>query len=113
MKSWFTIILSSIIIVYLIVSVSESIWQIHQANQQLAAKQAQSKQLGLQRLELERQRDYMQTEAYIQQVARDELNLGRVGETVILLPDEIPIIVAYDPPQPPESAWWEQILMSF
>ena len=38
---------------------------------------------------LEKQREYVQSEFYLEKVARDELHLSREGETVVVVP-EIP-----------------------
>lgn len=71
---------------YLIVQVTRMgdwWWESNQEKEQL---EKEVDVLGVERLRLQRQEEYSRTDLFVEREARDKLNYGREGETVLLMP---------------------------
>lgn len=84
-KTW--AVLSILFSVYLIVSLTRSIWQLYKAGDQVfeaekvkIAEEERNKQLK-QELEASKSADFVERQA------RDKLNMSRPGEVVLIIPD--------------------------
>jgi len=69
--------------------------------------------LEAERNNLEKEREYVQSPYYLEKVARDELNLSKAGETVVIVPDSQRILTETEakPEETQDKAnwqkWWE------
>lgn len=85
-RVWF---ISAIAIsLYLIVSLTRSIWQLYKAGDQVLEAE-RLKQSELKRnLELKKDLEASKSGDFVERAARDKLNMVRPGEVVLIVPDE-------------------------
>lgn len=84
-KTWF--ILAILFSLYLIVSLTRSIWQLYKAGDQVFEVE-KVKQVELNRnLELKKELEASKSGDFVERQARDKLNMGRPGEVVLIVPD--------------------------
>lgn len=68
------------------------------------------------KIELEKKQKEVESEYYLEKVAREELHLSKPGETVVIVPDSLvytsPIAEAHATPPPTKPNWikWIEIL---
>ena len=83
---WVTII-AFIIIVYAAFGLVKITWQNYQVNQKISSLQDEIKKSDEENFELKNKIDYYKTDAYKERQAREELNLQKPGEIVIVIPN--------------------------
>lgn len=76
-----------ILAVYLIFHLSRSIWATYRRTDRLAELRQEITQLEKEKERLLRQREYRQTEAYVEEEARNRLNMVKEGERIVILPE--------------------------
>lgn len=74
---------------YLIVSSGKSIIYLWNAGKKVGETQKKFNTLQKQNQELKDKLKEVKSPEYIEKIARDELNLGKEGESVVILPEEI------------------------
>ena len=93
--------------VYFGVSAVEGALRVYQHQRDIAAIRTDLARLGQRRQELEEQRLYLQSDHYVERVAREELNLIKPGDQpVAIVPGSRPSQVVSStpaPPTPPET----------
>lgn len=84
-KTWF--ILAILFSLYLIVSLSRSIWQLYKAGDQVFEAE-KVKQVEVNRnLELKKELEASKSGDFVERAARDKLNMARPGEVALIVPD--------------------------
>ena len=73
----------------LIISLSRNIYRLLQAGNQVKLTEQNLEELEKEHQELQEQRDYYQSEEFIEEEARNKLNMSKPGETVVILPPNI------------------------
>lgn len=73
--------------VLLIVSLVRGIQLSKRSDARIASLQGEKARLLAEQDRLETQKDYVESPYYLEKVARDELHLGKPGETVVIVPD--------------------------
>ena len=84
-KTWF--ILAILFSLYLIVSLSRSIWQLYKAGDQVFEVET-VKQVEINRnLVLKKELEASKSGDFVERQARDKLNMSRPGEVALIVPD--------------------------
>ena len=87
---------------YFGLSAVEGALRVYQHQRDIAAVQADLARLGQRRQELEEQRLYLQSDHYVERVAREELNLIKPGDQpVAIVPGSRPSLAVSSAPPPP------------
>ena len=73
----------------LIISLSRNIYRLLKAEDQVKLAQQRLEKLEREHQELLEKREYYQSEEFVEQEARNRLNMGKPGETVVILPPNI------------------------
>ncbi len=80
---------------------------------------AEIKQLEARHLALQAYRDYVESEEYIEKVAREELNLMKKGETAVIVlsppspnvyTEELPSTIGQEQQPPLWKRWWDFLI---
>lgn len=72
---------------YLIVSLSRSIWQLYKAGDAVYEVEKLRQVELIRNLELKREIEASNSGDFVERQARDKLNMGRPGEVVLIVPD--------------------------
>lgn len=96
----------------LIINLSRGITRLLKAGDRVKQAEQKVTELEKKQAELQAQKDYFQSEAFLEQQARDKLNLSKEGEAVVILPENMEELVDYQKPQkeaqvPNWQQWWE------
>jgi len=75
-----------LVLTYLIVQTTRTAKVLLTANQIKSILQSESNSLGVERVNLQNEVEFGLTDQFIEREARDRLNYGRDGETVLLMP---------------------------
>jgi len=70
----------------LIISLSRNIYRLLKAGDQVKLAQQRLEELEKEHQELLEKEEYYQSEEFVEQEARNRLNMGKPGETVVILP---------------------------
>lgn len=99
------------VLLYLIVSISGSYLGLRRAEYMIVSAENELAEVNLDRSNLEGQLDMVAHE-FVEKEARDKLNLVRPGETVVLLPEDIPMVVEKERESQVEIErdWWAWML---
>jgi hypothetical protein len=72
-------------------------------------------ELSREQLELRSELETIRKQEYVEEQAREQLNLVQPGETVVLLPTVMPDVIGPEPPRraptpvPNWYLWWERV----
>jgi cell division protein FtsB len=97
----------------MIVSLSRNIYRLLKAGDQVKLAQEKLEKLEKENQELAEKKKYYESEEFIEQEARNRLNLGKPGETVIILPPNAGQTETNLPEKPAELPNWQQWLKLF
>lgn len=93
----------------LIISLSRNIYRLLKVGDQVKLTQQRLEELEKEHQELLEKREYYQSEEFVEQEARNRLNLGKPGETVVILPPNVgesgEVISASTPELPNWRKW--------
>ena len=78
----------TLIMVYLIVSLGRNVWRLWQAGGQVTVAEAQIKQLSYEQYRLGQRLKEVGSETFVDQQIREQLQLGKAGEMMVLVPGE-------------------------
>lgn len=81
-----TIIVVSLFIIH---GLSRNLGQMWQQRERVRRMKRELLQLSQQELDLRRELNYYRSDEYVEKIAREKLLLGKEGETVIMLPEEL------------------------
>jgi cell division protein FtsB len=100
-------ILIIIIGIALIVSLSRSILKMFKAKDELRLAEQKIEELQKEAASLTEKREFYQSEEFIEQEARNKLNMAKEGETVVVLPPNLKEILGEkeNQPQTPLPNW--------
>ena len=70
-------------------TLTRGVWRLYRAGDRVEVAELQLKELEAENARLRQQRDYYQSQEFIEQQARDKLNMGKEGETVVILPENV------------------------
>lgn len=95
----------------LVISLSRDILRLLKSGDRVKLAQLQVKELEVKQAELEKQKEYYQSQEFVEEQARNKLNLSQEEETVVILPPNVEELVGYEPPREPEKIpnwqqWW-------
>lgn len=97
-------------LVYIVVILSRVVWQNYQVNKQVDSLQTQIVSLRQSNQNLQNEILYFQTDAYKQELARQQLNLQAPGEKVVIVPKDTSTNSSGDQtrtvPLPNWQQWW-------
>jgi len=96
----------------LIINLSRDILRLLKAGDRVKQAQLQVEQLEEENLKLQELKKYYQSEEFIEEQARNKLNLAREGETVVILPPNVGELIGWQeekkPPEIPNwKKWWQ------
>jgi len=96
----------------LIVTLSRDIFRLLKADDRIRQAQLEVERLSQRNLDLEELKEYYQSEEFIEEHARNKLNLAREGETIVILPPNVEELVGFQeeketPQIPTWKKWWQ------
>jgi len=107
-------ILIIIVGIILIVSLSRSILKMFKARDELKLAEQKIEELQKEAASLTEKKEFYQSEEFIEQEARNKLNMVKEGETVVVLPPNVKEILGEKEVQPQTSVPnWRQWLNLF
>lgn len=98
---------------YLIISLSRSLWDLWQKQEDLGKVQTKVERLRQENNRLQSELEYVQTDEFVEKQAREKLKLVKPNETVVLIPENVlkaATAEALPTPMPPN---WEQWMRLF
>ncbi len=104
------IALAALVAGYLIFSAASDVLLSRRLNEDQEGLQRDIAELQQDKTELEQLRDYLQTDQYVEAVARNLLGLVRPGETLVDVVSTAPVTPAPDDPEGEAGqSWWERL----
>lgn len=98
-----------IIGVGLIINLSRDILRLLKAGERIEQAQLRVEELEKENLELQELSQYYQGEEFIEEQARNKLNLAREGETIVILPPNVGELVGWkEEEKTPEIPNWKK-----
>ncbi len=97
----------------LIISLSRNIYCLLKAGDQVELAQQRLEELEKEHQELLKKEDYYQSEEFVEQEARNRLNMGKPGETVVILPPNVGGTGEITSTPAPELPNWQRWLRLF
>lgn len=97
----------------LIFSLSRNIYRLLKAGEQVQKAQLQLEETEKEYQALFEKKEYYQSEEFIEQEARNRLNLGKPGETVVILPPNVGELEEIASNVAPELPNWQRWLKLF
>jgi len=98
----------------LIVSLSRDIVRLLRSGEELDLAKQKVIESEQERTNLEQKKEYYQSEEFVEEIARNKLNMAKEGETIVILPENIRDILGYKDSQLPEFVPnWKQWLNLF
>ncbi len=97
----------------LIISLSRNIYRLLKAGDQVKLAQQRLEKLEKEHQELLEKKEYYQSEEFIEQEARNRLNLGKPGEMLVILPPNVGETGEISSPSAPELPNWKRWLKLF
>ncbi|MDP3955137.1 MAG: septum formation initiator family protein [bacterium] len=98
---------------YLIVSFSRDLWGLWQKSGEMEKSQLALDKLKIKNEELKKQLEYVNSDIFIEKEARDKLGLGKAGETILILPENLEANIGVNPSEirdnlnlPNWEKWW-------
>ena len=111
------VLLAVPVLVYLSVASVTKAFQTYQLQAEERRLRQEIARLEVQNRELQKQIDYLKSDAYVEKIAREQLNLIKPGETavVVLSPTPVPTPIAAPAAKPPPTRlartnwelWWD------
>lgn len=93
----------------LIISLSRDIFRLLRAGDRIKQAQLQVEELEKENIELKELEEYYQSEEFVEEQARNKLNLAKEGETIIILPPNVEELVGWqEEEKPPELPNWKR-----
>ncbi len=92
----------------LIISLSRNIYRLLKAGDQVNLAQQRLEELEKEHQKLLEKKEYYQSEEFVEQEARNRLNLGKPGETVVILPPNVGEVEGMAASSAPELPIWQQ-----
>lgn len=105
-----------LLVVYLIISLSRSIWDLWKKRDELTSAQMELEKLRAQNMKLKNQLEYVQTPAFVESEAREKLHFVKSDETVVFIPPDLlaaATVSATPTPPPPNWIQWMRLFISF
>lgn len=103
-----------IIGVGLIINLSRDILRLLKAGERIEQSQVQVEELEKEHSELKEMKEYYQSEEFIEEQARNKLNLAQEGETIVILPPNVEELVGWkEEEKSPEIPNWKRWLKLF
>lgn len=96
----------------LIINLSRDIWRLLRAGDQVKLAERRLEELEKENQELEELKEYYQSEVFVEEEARNKLNMVREGEVVVILPPNVRELVGrgraedYQEELPNWQKWW-------
>ena len=95
----------------LIINFSKDIFRLLKAGERVNQAQIKLEEAESENAELKQLKEYYQSEEFLEQQARDKLNLAKEGEVVLVLPENVSDLVSerklQEPERPPNwRQWW-------
>lgn len=96
----------------LIINLSQDIWRLLKAGDQLTSAEEKLRELEAEHRALLGKREDYQSEEFIEEEARNKLNMAREGETVVILPPNVRELVGGGQAEIPKEElpnwqkWW-------
>jgi len=104
------LLVSAVVVGYSIFSTADGVFLSQRLNSDEQRIQQELADLELQRAQLERVREYLQTDEYIEGMARRVLGLVRKGETLVVVNSTAPPTPTPEGQSDAEQgAWWEAL----
>lgn len=88
LKSQLLMTVGAVLLVYMLVSTIQAVWQNYQINQELGKLRQENADLKLRNKYLQNLIAYRQTDSFKDKEARAKLNYQKIGETVLIIPDD-------------------------
>ncbi len=116
--AWLVLLLLASLACMLLLSFARMTWMERQINQALRQQRAANEALRIQIEQLKAEAEYRESDAYVEQAAREQLGMAREGETVLLptvvipaSPTPVPMTKAAPPTAasatlPNYQRWW-------
>ena len=93
----------------LIINLSRDILRLLKAGERIEQAQFRVKELERENIELQELEEYYQSEEFIEEQARNKLNLAQEGETVVILPPNVEELVGWQEEEKlPEIPNWKR-----
>lgn len=99
----------SIVCLIFIVSLSRSIYSLWQRGDLVTQRETQKDQVLAENTELQQKLEFVNSTPFVEQEAREKLNLSRGGETVVVLPKDLePVAESSEASELPQNwqQWW-------
>lgn len=108
MNSRLIMFLISVVGLIFIVNISRSIVTLWQRGAIVTEREEVRDKLAERKAELEKQALEVESPEYIEEVAREKLNLQKEGEVVVVLPKDLQVLASEDavPEVPNWQKWW-------
>jgi len=98
----------------LIISLSRDILRLLKVDDRIDQARLKVERLEKEQTELEAKKTFFESEVFVEQQARNKLNLSKEGEVVVVLPPNVEELVGYEELQKsPETPNWKQWLNLF
>jgi cell division protein FtsB len=98
----------------LIINLSRDILRLLKADDRISQAQQRVEELEKQQAELQEKKDYFESDQFVEEQARNKLNLSKEGEAVVILPPNVDELVGYQQPEEtPVIPNWRQWLNLF
>lgn len=91
-KRWGLSLMVVSILVYLVVSLLSNIWNLRLSARRIKEQEDLLKRLAYREYDLSRKLEWVQGKAFIESEVRNRLHLGKPGEQIVILPDDMPIL---------------------
>jgi len=86
----------------LIVNLSKDIMRLLRSGDELKLAEQKVIELEEERVLLKEKKEYYQSEEFVEEVARNKLNMSKEGETIVILPEDVQSILGTKNSQIPE-----------
>lgn len=95
----------------LIITLSRDIFRLLKAGDRIQQAQLRVEELEKENLKLKELKQYYQSEEFVEEQARNKLNLSREGETIVILPPNVEELVGWQEKEKPQEIpnwkrWW-------
>ena len=98
----------------LIVNLSKDIMRLLRSGDELKLAEQKVIELEEERVLLKEKKEYYQSEEFVEEVARNKLNMSKEGETIVILPEDVQSILGTKNSQIPEFIpSWKQWINLF
>lgn len=91
-KRWGLSLMVVSILVYLVVSLLSNIWNLRLSARRIKEQEDLLKRLAYREYDLSRKLEWVRGKAFIESEVRNRLHLGKPGEQIVILPDDMPIL---------------------